>query len=71
MPFSVGDVVQVSTPDPSSRGRLGRIEKILPNRFSQQDFQEYVVEFPDVPSGRFRFCLFREFELRAAVCVNA
>ena len=29
-----------------------------------QDFQEYLVEFAQGKSERFRFCLYREFELR-------
>jgi hypothetical protein len=32
-----------------------------------QDFQEYVVEFPDAASETFRFCLYREFELSNVV----
>ena len=64
MPFTVGAIVCVYTADVIRRGHLGRIEQILPKRISQQDLQEYVVEFLDEDSERFRFCLYREFELR-------
>ena len=62
MPFNVGDSVYVSS-DASRRGHLARIEQVLPKTLSVQDFQEYVVEFPDAASEQFRFCLYREFEL--------
>ena len=64
MPYSVGDFVHVCTPDVVRCGQIGRIEQVLPKRLSQQDFQEYVVEFLNEDSERFRFCLYREFELR-------
>src|SRR5216684_3905621 len=64
MPFSVGDVVCVSVRDVVRNGQLVRIERVLPKRHSVQDFQEYIVEFPQEVSERFRFCLYREFELR-------
>ena len=64
MPFNVGDVVQICTADRIRRGQQARIEKILPKRLSQQDYQEYVVEFLNVSSERFRYLLYREFELR-------
>jgi len=64
MPFNVGDVVQICTADRIRRGKQARIEKILPKRLSQQDYQEYVVEFLNVSSERFRYLLYREFELR-------
>ena len=64
MPFNVGDVVSVWTPDAVRRGKLARILRINPTRLPEQDFREYVVEFADVPSERFRFCVYREFELR-------
>ena len=64
MPFNVGDVVQICNADALRRGKRGRIEGILPKRLSQQDFQEYVVEFPNASHERFRYCLYREFELR-------
>ena len=55
MPFNVGDVVQICGPDRIRRGKQARIEKILPKRVSQQDYQEYVVEFLNVNSERFRY----------------
>ena len=64
MPFNVGDVVRICNADAMRRGKRVRIEGILPKRLSEQDFQEYVVEFPNAVSERFRFCLYREFELR-------
>jgi hypothetical protein len=64
MPFNVGDVVQICSPDVIRRGKRARIEGILPKRLAAQDFQEYLVEFANAPSERFRFCLYREFELR-------
>jgi hypothetical protein len=63
MPFNVGDSVYVLSPDAIRRGQLVRIEQVLPKKLSVQDFQEYVVEFPDAVSEQFRFCLYREFEL--------
>jgi hypothetical protein len=63
MPFNVGDIVRVLSPDKIRCGQFVRIEQILPKKLSVQDFQEYVVEFPDVASEKFRFCLYREFEL--------
>ena len=63
MPFNVGDSVYVLCPDAIRRGQLVRIEQVLPKKLSVQDFQEYVVEFPDAVSEQFRFCLYREFEL--------
>ncbi len=64
MPFNVGDVVQICTAYTIRRGKQARIEKILPKRLSQQDYHEYVVEFLNVSSERFRYLLYREFELR-------
>ena len=64
MPFNVGDVVSVWTPDVIRRGKLALILQVLPTRLSEQDFREYVVEFPDAASERFRFCMYREFELQ-------
>ena len=63
MPFNVGDSVYILSTDPIRRGRLARIEQVLPKKHSVQDFQEYVVEFPDAIREQFRFCLYREFEL--------
>ena len=64
MPFNVGDVVHICNADAIRRGKRVRIEGVLPKRLSEQDFQEYVVEFSNAPSERFRFCVYREFELR-------
>lgn len=66
MPFNKGDSVYVLSPSSIRRGRMARIEQILPKKLSVQDFQEYVVEFPDATSEQFRFCLYREFELGSA-----
>jgi hypothetical protein len=57
MPFNVGDSVYVLSSDAIRRGQLARIEQVLPKKLSVQDFQEYVVEFPDAASEQFRFCL--------------
>jgi uncharacterized protein (DUF1499 family) len=46
------------------RPALARIQRVLPRTLSVQDFQEYVVEYMNVRSERFRFGLCREFELR-------
>jgi hypothetical protein len=63
--FSVGDTVTVSVKNAVHYGALARIEQVLPKTNSVQDFQEYIVEFPKEPADRFRFCLYREFELLA------
>jgi hypothetical protein len=63
MPFNVGDVVRICTADAIRRDTRARIKGVLPKRLSEQDFQEYVVEFPNVNPERFRFCMYREFEL--------
>jgi hypothetical protein len=63
--FSVGDIVTVSVKNGIHYGELARIEQVLPKTYSVQDFQEYIVEFPKEVSERFRFCLYREFELLA------
>jgi hypothetical protein len=66
MAFNVGDVVQICNADAARSGTVARIEWVLPRRLAQQDFQEYIVELPDAKSDRFRFCVYREFELRRA-----
>jgi len=63
MAFNVGDVVTVLLQDSIHHGEAARIERVLPKRHSVQDFQEYIVEFPSGVTERFRFCLYREFEL--------
>jgi len=64
MAFSVGDVVTIWSADVLRRGKAARILQVLPTKLSEEDFREYVVEFADVPAERFRFCMYREFELR-------
>ena len=64
--FSVGDAVRVWETDRLHRQHVGLVRRVLPNRLSERDFQEYVVEFQSLPKERFRFCLCREFELRRA-----
>jgi hypothetical protein len=64
MPFNVGDVVCVLVPDAVRQGRVARVEHVLPKRHSVQDFQEYIVEFPNEAKRKFRYCMYREFELR-------
>ena len=66
MPFNVGDPVVVAALNASQHSPRGRIEQVLPNRTTLQDFQEYVVEFPLERSRRLQFRLYREFELRAS-----
>ena len=61
MPFNIGDVVRVQASNAASRGR---IQCVLPRTLSIQDFQEYVVEFMNFRSERYRFGLCREFELQ-------
>jgi hypothetical protein len=63
MPFNVGDVVRVAGNISANRG-AARIQRVLPRTLSVQDFQEYIVEFVDFRSERFRFGLCREFELK-------
>ena len=63
MPFNVGDVVRVQDSDRFA-GRCGRIQQVLPRTLSVQDFQEYVVEFANWRSERFRFGLCREFQIQ-------
>jgi hypothetical protein len=65
MPFNVGDLVCVCDANALRNSQQrGRIKQVLPNRYSVQDLQEYVVEFPEERSRRFQFCLYRESELR-------
>jgi len=65
MAFNVGDEVRIcNAADAIRRNSRARITGVLPKRLSEPDFQEYVVEFPNVRPERFRFCMYREFELR-------
>jgi hypothetical protein len=70
MSFNVGDVVRVRVPGALHGGQLARIEQVLPKRIHQQDFQEYVVEFSNVKKERFRYCLYREFELQPCTSMD-
>ncbi|PYS01638.1 MAG: hypothetical protein DMG16_11820 [Acidobacteria bacterium] len=63
MPFNVGDVVRIKNNN-ALRSGAARVQKVLPRTTSVQDFQEYVVEFINCRSERFRFGLCREFEIR-------
>jgi len=69
MPFNVGDVVRIQNPN-AVRAACARVQRILPRTLSVQDFQEYVVEFLDVRSERFRFGVCREFEMRLDSAVS-
>jgi uncharacterized protein (DUF1499 family) len=62
MPFKVGDVVSLKNTNVLRNGPA-RIQRVLPRTISVQDFQEYVVEFVNFRSERFRFGVCREFEL--------
>ena len=62
MPFHVGDVVRIQNAN-ALRPPFARIQRVLPRTLSVQDFQEYVVEYINFRSERFRFGLCREFEL--------
>ncbi len=63
MPFNVGDVVRIKDNN-GLRSGAARVQRVLPRTISVQDFQEYVVEFINCRSERFRFGLCREFEMR-------
>jgi hypothetical protein len=69
MPFNVGDVVRIQNCNPR-RPAIARIQQVLPRTLSVQDFQEYVVEYMNSRSERFRFGLCREFEMRLDTAVN-
>jgi hypothetical protein len=62
MTFKIGDAVRVENNKRFSRGR-GRVLRVLGQSAIAQDFQEYVVEFADFQSERFRLGLCREFEM--------
>ena len=63
MPFNIGDVVRVQNAN-ALRPAFARIQEVRPRTLYVQDFQEYVVEYINFRSERFRFGLCREFELR-------
>ena len=63
MPFHVGDLVRIDNGN-VLRPPIARVQQVLPQTLSVPDFQEYVVEFVDFCSERFRFGLCREFEMR-------
>ena len=62
MPFNVGDTVRIKNTN-IFRSGSARIQRVLPRTMSVPDFQEYVVEFIECRSDRFRFGLCREFEI--------
>ena len=64
MPFNVGDVVRIRHAN-AVRPACARIQRVLPRTLAVQDFQEYVVEYLNFRSERFRFGVCREFELRS------
>ena len=63
MPFNVGDVVRIRNTN-AVRPAFARVQRVLPRRVSVQDYQEYVVEYVNFRSERFRFGVCREFEMR-------
>ena len=69
MPFNVGDVVRIQNPN-ALRPPCARVQRVLPRMLSVQDFQEYVVEFLDVRSERFRFGVCRESEMRLDTAIR-
>jgi hypothetical protein len=69
MPFNVGDAVRIRNAN-AVRPASARIQRVLPRTLSVQDFQEYIVEYMDSRSERFRFGVCREFELRPDAAGN-
>jgi hypothetical protein len=69
MPFKVGDVVRIRNVN-VRRPAVARVQRVLPRRLSVQDFQEYVVEYLNSRSERFRFGVCREVELRLDAAAN-
>lgn len=63
MSFNVGDAVRIRNAN-AVRPACGRIQRVLPQTLAVEDFQEYVVEYLNFRSERFRFGVCREFELR-------
>ncbi len=63
MPFKVGDVVRIRNVN-ARRPAYARVQQVLPRQLSVQDFQEYVVEYLNSRSERFRFGVCREMEMR-------
>ena len=62
MPFSVGDIVRIQNPN-AVRPAIARVQQVLAHTTSIQDFQEYIVEYLNCRSERFRYGLCREFEM--------
>ena len=62
MTFNIGDTVRVQNNNVFARGR-GRVQRVMAPSPIGRDFQEYVVEFANFQSERFRFGLCREFEM--------
>lgn len=63
MPFNVGDVVRIGNTN-AVRPAFARVQRVLPQTLAIQDFQEYVVEYVNFNSERFRFGVCREIEMR-------
>ena len=63
MPFCVGDIVRIQNPN-GVRPAVARVQQVLSRNVSIQDFQEYIVEYLNCRSERFRYGLCREFEMR-------
>ena len=63
MPFSVGDIVRIQNPN-GVRPAVARVQQVLSRNISIQDFQEYIVEYLNCRSEKFRYGLCREFEMR-------
>ena len=62
MAFKIGEAVRVENNKLFSRGR-GRVLRVLAPNAIATDFQEYIVEFTNFQSERFRFGVCREFEM--------
>lgn len=62
MAYIPGDVVRVQNHRGFDRGRA-RVQSVLEKKPVAPDFQEYIVEFDEFRSERFRFGLCREFEM--------
>ena len=63
MPFNVGDIVRIQNTN-CVRPAFARVQQVLSRTVAIQDFQEYIVEFMNCRSERFRYGLCREFEMR-------
>ncbi len=63
MPFNVGDIVRIQNTN-AVRPAFARVQQVLSRTVCIQDFQEYIVEYINCRSERFRYGLCREFEMR-------